>query len=130
MSTFQYHKNRNNVLRIFYGWIKEGNQQDGIRYIRQDSDRDDDPDNLHELIEFFNSSGFDTVGATGREKRHHKSREFSPDVILLDVRMPAWDGYEPAAGSRIRISPRTFRDIRHWLIRDDEQDEGFLRPEA
>ncbi len=69
---------------------------------------DDDQSNLEELTDFFNSCGYETVGASDGATAIIKAREFLPDVILLDIRMPGIDGYETCR--RLKDNDRT-RDI-------------------
>ena len=56
---------------------------------------EDDPDNVHLLELFFETSGFTNVHATS-DARNVDSlvAELEPDVILLDLHMPHLDGLE------------------------------------
>jgi PleD family two-component response regulator len=55
---------------------------------------DDDKEGMEEMLDLFASSGFETIGAQDGEQAISKARAFSPDVILLDVKMPGIDGFE------------------------------------
>jgi DNA-binding NarL/FixJ family response regulator len=44
------------------------------------------------LIDKFNKSGFETLGAVNGEDGLKKALEFHPDIILLDLVMPVMDG--------------------------------------
>ncbi len=53
----------------------------------------DDNDNLVTvLIDKFNKSGLEALGAVSGEDGLKKALEFHPDIILLDLVMPVMDG--------------------------------------
>ncbi len=55
----------------------------------------DDNNNLTSvLVDKFNLSGFDAMGAVNGEDGLKKALEFKPDIILLDLVMPVMDGLE------------------------------------
>lgn len=55
---------------------------------------DDDPDNLHVLLEAFDDSHFRTLVALDGESALRQVHYIQPDLILLDVMMPGIDGFE------------------------------------
>jgi PleD family two-component response regulator len=67
---------------------------------------DDDADNLVELIDFLTSSGFEAHGACNGETLIAKAMESTPDLILLDIKMPVMDGYETCRRLKANDSTR------------------------
>lgn len=55
---------------------------------------DDDPDNLHVLLETLDDSNFRTLVALDGENALRQIAYIRPDLILLDVMMPGLDGFE------------------------------------
>ncbi|MBU0513200.1 MAG: response regulator, partial [Proteobacteria bacterium] len=55
---------------------------------------DDEPRNLELLEAMLTPLGYEVILADGGEKALQMVREGPPDVILLDIMMPAMDGYE------------------------------------
>lgn len=55
---------------------------------------DDNPVNLHVLLEYLNQSGFETLIARSGESALRQVGFAWPDIILLDVMMPGIDGFE------------------------------------
>ena len=53
---------------------------------------DDNHNLVTVLVDKFNKSGFETLGAVNGEDGLKKALEFHPDVILLDLVMPVMDG--------------------------------------
>lgn len=53
---------------------------------------DDEQAALNYLSRFFRAKGYETAQATDGQSGLAKSREFSPDVVLLDLRLPDADG--------------------------------------
>ncbi|HEY9650582.1 MAG TPA: response regulator [Coleofasciculaceae cyanobacterium] len=55
----------------------------------------EDEDILREsVLTILQAQGFNAVGAEDGHKGLHLAKEFRPDLILCDVRMPGLDGYE------------------------------------
>ncbi|MEP0801411.1 response regulator [Funiculus sociatus] len=46
------------------------------------------------ILNLLDESGFTAIGAEDGEKGVQLAKEFVPDLILCDVRMPKLDGYE------------------------------------
>ncbi len=69
---------------------------------------DDDSTNLKVLFSFLKESGFKVLVAQDGESAIEKLQEVSPDLILLDVRMPGIGGFETC--HRLKASAAT-KDI-------------------
>ena len=69
---------------------------------------DDDATNLKVLFRFLKESGFKVLVAQDGESAIEKLQEVSPDLILLDVRMPGIGGFETC--HRLKASAAT-KDI-------------------
>ncbi|MDL1922978.1 response regulator [Chloroflexi bacterium CFX3] len=66
---------------------------------------EDDPD-LSELLQnFFTVQGYEVLSAAWGEEGVRLTREHSPDLVVLDIRLPDIDGYEVCR--RIRTNRRT-----------------------
>ncbi len=66
---------------------------------------DDEELNRKLLRELLISRGFHIEEARDGEEALHKARQVSPDIILLDVRMPRMDGFEVCR--ELKQDPRT-----------------------
>ncbi len=55
---------------------------------------DDEPENLNVLGEIIRMEGWDVRAFTRGAQALAAAQESPPHLILLDVRMPGWDGYE------------------------------------
>lgn len=55
---------------------------------------DDDPDTVQLLKEILRNEGFDVYGATSRDEALRKSAEIPPNLVLLDLMMPDYDGWD------------------------------------
>jgi len=55
---------------------------------------DDDPTNVEKLYNFLQTRNFDTAIANNGERAYKVALNFMPDLILMDVLMPGWDGFE------------------------------------
>jgi signal transduction histidine kinase len=69
---------------------------------------DDTPANLDTLSRVLSDVGYEIAIATSGEKALQVLQRRSPDLILLDVRMPGIDGFTTC--KRIKVNPKT-RDI-------------------
>ncbi|MFQ3535524.1 MAG: response regulator [Aggregatilineales bacterium] len=66
---------------------------------------EDDPD-LSELLQnFFTVQGYEVLAAAWGEEGVRLAREHTPDLVMLDIRLPDIDGYEVCR--RIRTNRRT-----------------------
>lgn len=66
---------------------------------------EDDPD-LSELLQnFFTVQGYEVLSAAWGEEGVRLTREYAPDLVMLDIRLPDIDGYEVCR--RIRTNRRT-----------------------
>ncbi|NET89662.1 MAG: EAL domain-containing protein [Kamptonema sp. SIO1D9] len=66
---------------------------------------DDNSNNLRILFNFLKSTGFRVLVSTNGEDALRKLTEISPNLILLDVRMPTIDGFEVCR--RLKKNPAT-----------------------
>jgi len=66
---------------------------------------DDEEKNLKLLSIILQSGNYDIQTATNGREALEKTREYSPDLILLDVMMPEMDGFETCR--RLREDPDT-----------------------
>lgn len=87
----------------------------------------DDEPNIVASIEFLmNSAGYEVVSAADGEQAIELVESFRPDLILLDVMMPAINGFEVC--QRVRENPQ-WRDIRIIMLtakgRDVEASKGL-----
>ena len=82
---------------------------------------DDNPANVHELSKAL-IGGYEVICATSGAKALRLASEHLPDIILLDVMMPAMDGYEVCV--RLKGLPET-SDIPVIFVtaRDDAESE-------
>lgn len=55
---------------------------------------DDDVDLLENTAFLIKSSGYDVIMAQNGADAVHKYKETSPNLVLMDVRMPILDGYD------------------------------------
>jgi putative two-component system response regulator len=74
---------------------------------------DDDPLNRNMMTQVFNRQGFDTISASDGKIALEKVSAVSPDLILLDLKMPGIDGFEVT--NRIKRNTET-RDIQVILL--------------
>jgi len=95
----------------------------------------DDIDFNRDLIRgFYSGFDFDLIEAVNGEDALEKARQFSPDLILLDMRMPVMDGYEAArrlkADEHLRHIPviaATASALEQDRVRLGQDCDGFLR---
>jgi DNA-binding response OmpR family regulator len=66
---------------------------------------DDEPVTLRAIVADLNGLGFETLIARDGVDGLHKAERGQPDLILLDIRMPGWDGYETCR--RLKTTPVT-----------------------
>jgi DNA-binding response OmpR family regulator len=69
---------------------------------------DDEPVQLRAMVAELSADGFETLIARDGADGLRKAEQAKPDLILLDILMPGWDGYETCL--RLKASPQT-RDI-------------------
>lgn len=68
---------------------------------------EDDPDTSEMLRVYFEAQGYQVVLATAGQEALDKCQAKLPDLILLDVRLPDFDGFE--VGKRLQNDLRTSR---------------------
>jgi CheY-like chemotaxis protein len=66
---------------------------------------DDKPQNLRLISDFLAEHGFDLMLTRSGAQALDKARMATPDLVLLDVRMPEMDGFEVCR--RLKSDPRT-----------------------
>ena len=66
---------------------------------------DDEPVQLRAIVAELNGLGFETLIARDGADGLRKAERGGPDLILLDILMPGWDGYETCR--RLKSSPAT-----------------------
>jgi DNA-binding response OmpR family regulator len=66
---------------------------------------DDEPVQLRAIVAELNALGFETLIARDGVDGLRKAKGGGPDLILLDIRMPGWDGYETCR--RLKAAPAT-----------------------
>ena len=65
---------------------------------------DDEPDAV-ELVAFnLKAAGFEVISAEDGEMALKKARNFSPDLIVLDVMLPSVNGLEVAGFNPVSVS--------------------------
>lgn len=70
---------------------------------------DDDKDFREVLVTKFQAGGFDVVETEDGEEGYKKAKQITPDLILMDVKMPKMNGIE--ALIEIRKEP-TLKDVK------------------
>jgi CheY-like chemotaxis protein len=66
---------------------------------------DDEPVQLRAIVAELNALGFETLIARDGADGLRKAKSGRPDLILLDILMPGWDGYETCR--RLKATPAT-----------------------
>src|SRR5436305_611237 len=90
---------------------------------------DDLPQNVRLLEAVLASKGYDVVSALSGVEALEKASTESPDLVLLDVKMPEMDGYEVCR--RLRAAPATrFLPIVMITSSDTEARVDAMEAEA
>ncbi|MGK0305954.1 MAG: putative two-component system response regulator [Gammaproteobacteria bacterium] len=55
---------------------------------------DDDPSSVEKIYNLLQAKSFEIAVANNGERAYKVALNFMPDLILMDVLMPGWDGYE------------------------------------
>ncbi len=69
---------------------------------------DDDPSSVEKLYRLLQDKNFEIAVANNGERAYKVALSFKPDLILMDVLMPGWDGYET---TRVFKSDPQLQDI-------------------
>lgn len=69
---------------------------------------DDDPTNVEKLYSILQSKQYEIAVANNGERAYKVALNFKPDIVLMDVLMPGWDGYET---TRVFKSDPQLKDI-------------------
>ncbi|MBI5084793.1 MAG: response regulator [Acidobacteria bacterium] len=67
---------------------------------------DDDLQNLHVLSQILSDAGYRVRAATSAAAALSSAQAGAPDLVLLDIKMPAMDGYEVCARLKSEASTR------------------------
>ncbi len=82
---------------------------------------EDDPDESELLASYLRLSGFEvTTALDGLQAMIHLSKQDRPDVVLLDMKMPRFDG--PRTISAIRQNP-DYQSLRIFAVTGTERKE-------
>ena len=84
---------------------------------------DDDPTNLMLLERLLGRNGYDVVLASSGFEAIDAVKQATPDLILLDIRMPEMDGYE--ACRRLRSNPITTETPILFLTAEGREDDNL-----
>ena len=82
---------------------------------------EDDRDTCEMLRVYFEAQGYRVVTAAGGREAIEKCRRLTPDLILLDVRLPDIDGFE--VGQRLQDDIRTSRLPVIFVTERRERDD-------
>jgi PleD family two-component response regulator len=82
---------------------------------------EDDRDTSEMLRVYFEAQGYRVVTAAGGREAIEKCRQLTPDLILLDVRLPDIDGFE--VGQRLQDDIRTSRLPVIFVTERRERDD-------
>ncbi|HEY4690919.1 MAG TPA: adenylate/guanylate cyclase domain-containing protein [Anaerolineae bacterium] len=74
---------------------------------------EDAPDEARALIDFLGAQGYTVIVASDGEETVIKARVEHPDLLLLDIRMPVYDGFEVC--QRLKSDPLT-ADIPIFMV--------------
>jgi CheY-like chemotaxis protein len=66
---------------------------------------DDEPVQLRAIVAELGELGFETLIARDGADGLRKAEQSRPDLVLLDILMPGWDGYETCR--RLKADPAT-----------------------
>ncbi|MBI5231254.1 MAG: response regulator transcription factor [Coriobacteriales bacterium] len=83
---------------------------------------EDDPI-IRQTVEYaLKRAGFDTASAADGDRALHSAREFSPDLVLLDLMLPGMDGYQVAEQLRT-----TDKEVAIIMVTALDQDRDKVR---
>ena len=84
---------------------------------------EDTPDNLEMMRVLFTSEGFDVCSATDGAAAVTLAESYQPDLIVMDIQLPVFDGYE--ATRRIKkidsLSRTPVLAVTSYAMADDYQ---------
>lgn len=96
---------------------------------------DDKEENMRVVVNLLNIVGFETNEAINGEEAVARFNEWSPDLVLMDLRMPVMDGYEAARQIKstekgqqtpiIALTASAFEETKLMTTPSDLQ--GFIR---
>ena len=68
----------------------------------------DDEQDLRDLLTtFLNREGFETDVAANGQEAFNKIQVLRPDLVISDIRMPVWDGFDLLRNVTKMVGPRT-----------------------
>jgi len=85
---------------------------------------DDNRDAAEMLAEILNTAGFSTIALLDAESAMDQLSKFQPDFILIDIGLPAVDGYELARQIK---AVEEFKDVRLIAITGYGQESDRQR---
>ncbi|MDD5448103.1 MAG: response regulator [Actinomycetota bacterium] len=96
---------------------------------------DDDRDLVFALSLRLRSMGYRVIEATDGEDAFQKTKEYKPDLVILDVRMPSGGGFSSLERMKHSLYTRTIPVIFLTAFEDEEMREearlmgakGFFR---
>ena len=83
---------------------------------------DDSPDHLMVLGDLLESAGYHVLSAEDGTSGIQRAGHAKPNLILMDVRMPGWDGYETCQYLKTQAD---LREIPVMLMSSHRDDEGI-----
>ncbi len=82
---------------------------------------DDEPDIVYLVSKMLKKEGFDVIATNSGDEALEKLKEFTPDLILLDVMMPGINGWE--AAKKIKEDPKLKSiPIAMLTVKSSEED--------
>ena len=85
---------------------------------------DDDPSNVEKLYSYLQALDYDVAVANNGERAYKVALTFKPDLVLMDILMPGWSGYETA---KVFKSDPQLKDIPIIFVtaKREEAEEAF-----
>lgn len=96
---------------------------------------DDEPDQLELLVTLLRRSGCDVIGATTGEQALQRAAAVTPELAVIDLRLPGIDGLVVADALRLmhpgcRIALTSVADIEDFPPADAHLPKPFTRQQV